>query len=46
MLTLSGGEDGGLEVDATGWAIGEERTINGAIYRRASDEQAIFVGAA
>lgn len=46
MLTLSGGEDGGLEVDATGWAIGELRTINGAIYRRATDEQAIFVGVA
>lgn len=46
MLILSGGENGGLEVDATGWTIGEERQINGAIYRRASDEQAIFVGAA
>lgn len=46
MLTLSGGDLGGQEYDATGWDIDTEKTISGYIYRRISVNQAIFVGMA
>ena len=46
MLTLSGGDEGGSEVDGAGWPIGDEKVINGAVYRRVSEDQAVFAGLA
>ena len=46
MLILSGGNEGGSEVDGAGWAIGDDRVINGAVYRRVSEDQAVFAGLA
>lgn len=46
IVTLSGADLGGSEVDGTGWAIGEERAFSGLLYRRISADQAIYVGAA
>jgi hypothetical protein len=45
MVTLSGGQHGGDEVDGTGWANGDVRDISGFLYRREGD-QAVFVGMA
>ena len=46
MVTLSGADLGGNEVNGADWAIGEERAIEGLIYRRISDDQAVYVGPA
>lgn len=46
MVTLSGGNLGGQEVDGSGWEVGEERQFSGLVYRRVSDTQAIYVGEA
>lgn len=46
MITLSGGDLGGTQYDATGWEINSEKTIEGLIYRRISVDQAVFVGTA
>jgi hypothetical protein len=45
MVSLSGGEHGGQEVDGTGWADGEVRDFSGWLYRRQGD-QAVFIGMA
>jgi hypothetical protein len=44
MVTLSGGPHGGQEVPGNGWSIGIERTIDGARYRRETQDQAVFTG--
>ena len=44
MVNLSAGELGGTVVDGDGWAIGTERTFSGLIYRRISEDQAVFCG--
>jgi hypothetical protein len=46
MVTLSGGDLGGEKVPGNGWAVGEEHTIDGLIYRREPDDLAVYVGAA
>lgn len=46
MVTLSGGALGGDQVPGNGWAIGEEHVYDGLIYRRVSDDQAVYVGEA
>lgn len=46
MITLSGGEFGGVEVDSTGWEIGETRDFGGWVYKRIDETQAVYVGAA
>jgi hypothetical protein len=45
MVNLSAGELGGTVVDGTGWDIGEEMVIEGLIYRRISEDQAVYCGA-
>lgn len=44
MVHLSAGELGGTVVDGDGWDIGTEREFTGLIYRRISDDQAVFSG--
>jgi hypothetical protein len=44
MVNLSGGELGGTVVDGAGWALETERTFDGLIYRRISEDQAVFCG--
>lgn len=44
MVSLSAGELGGTVVDGAGWAIGTERAFDGLIYRRISEDQAVFCG--
>jgi hypothetical protein len=46
MVTLSGADLGGNEVSGADWAIGGERTFDGLVYRRISDDQAVYVGPA
>jgi hypothetical protein len=46
IVTLSGADLGGTEVDGSGWEIGTEREFSGLLYRRISAGQAIYVGAA
>lgn len=46
MITLSGGDLGGTQVDAADWAVGAEKTFEGGyIYRRDGD-MAVFCGMA
>ena len=44
MLTLSGGDHGGEEFDASAVAIGEEFAVDTCIYRKISETQAVFAG--
>jgi len=46
MVNLSAGELGGTVVDGDGWAVGEETVIEGLIYRRIDEEQAVYCGIA
>lgn len=43
-IVLSGGDLGGSERDAKGWAIGEDRAFDGLVYRRVSETQAVLAG--
>lgn len=44
MVNLSAGELGGTLVDGTDWEIETERAFSGLIYRRISEDQAVFCG--
>lgn len=44
MVTLSGGNLGGSQVDGTGWIVGDEQVFDGHRYRRIDDTTAVFVG--
>ena len=46
MVTRSGGALGGEVMPGNGWAIDEEHAYEGLIYRRVSDDQAVYVGPA
>ena len=45
-VVLIGGGMGGAVVPGDGWAIGDAKEINGCLYRRDTDNQAVFVGMA
>jgi len=44
MVTLSGGDLSGQEVDGTGWAIGAEQSFGAYRYKRISETLAVYVG--
>lgn len=44
MVTLSGGDLGGQEVDGTGWLIDAEQSFGAYRYKRVSETQAVYVG--
>ena len=47
MVTLSGGDLGGSQVDGTGWAVDAKKTITQDgktyVYRRVVGDQAVFL---
>jgi hypothetical protein len=46
MVTLSGGDWGGREVDGQAWAIDGVLAIDGLLYRRVPGDQAVYIGVA
>ena len=44
MVTLSGGNGGGMEADGSTWAIGDTLIVNGEVYRRIDEAQAVYIG--
>jgi hypothetical protein len=44
MVTLSGGTLGGSRVDGAAWEIGDALAIDGELYRRVDEEQAVYCG--
>lgn len=43
MITLSGGDLGGTQVDGSSWAVGAEQVIQGYRYRNVDGQIAVFV---
>jgi len=44
MISLSGGDLGGQEVDGANWAIGDEKQFGAYRYKRISETLAVYVG--
>lgn len=46
MVSLSGGDLGGTQIDGVDWDVGQLKEISGLLYRRIDEIQAVYVGPA